>query len=216
MRGSLDNFEVCSGEQCTLYKALLRHRFSQGGSTAEPEHPSSRMHSWHGPYRENCNPIMPSIPCFIIIFASIFTTQADSRAFHLAEATNVHDLRARQVATSATATASNVGSEVAGNVVSLLAIGASMSSASVEAAAASISAVASNTKAEDSICNADSNRNQAAWIEFDMGDWFKNKCARSLNPLSNAATADCSIGPDTILLTIGTTWMGPLSRTSKN
>lgn len=124
---------------------------------------------------------MPSIPRFVIILALVFTKQVEPRAFPLAKATDAHDLRARQVATSVTATATDEGSVVAGNIISLLAIGASMSSASVEAAVASVAAVASTIEVEDSICNGDSDRNQTAWIEFDMGDWFKNQYIRYLN-----------------------------------
>ena len=158
---------------------------------------------------------MPSIPCFVVILALIFATQVESRAFPLAEATDAKDLRARQVATSAAASATDVGSIVAGNIQSLLALGASMSSASVEVAMASASAVASTMDAEHFICNADSNRNQTAWIEFNVGDWFKNQYVNSPNSLSSVAV-DCFIEPNTIPSITGTTWMELLSRTFKN
>lgn len=158
---------------------------------------------------------MSLIPRFVTILALIFATQVESRAFPLAEATDAHDLRARQVATSAAATATDEGSVVAGNIISLLAIGASMSSASVEAAVASAAAVASTIETDDSICNADSNRNQTAWIEFDMGNWFINQYAKSPNSLSNVAV-HCFIDANFIPSTIGTMWMGLPSRAFKN
>lgn len=170
-----------------MYKALVSPLSSQGESTAESEHLHLHIPCCHGPCHDTCGYIMPSIPCFAIILALVFVSQVEPRAFPLAEATEAHDLCARQVATSATATATNEGSVAAGNLINLLAAGASMSSVSVEAAVASVAAVASTTEAEASICNADSDRNQTAWIDFDMGDWFKNKYARSLNlPLTSS------------------------------
>ena len=158
---------------------------------------------------------MPSIPRYVMLFALIFATQVESRAFPLAEATDAHGLRARQVATSAAATATDEGPIVAGNIISLLAAGASMSSASLGAAVASASAVASTVETDDSICNADSDRNQTAWIEFDMGNWFINQSAKSPNPLGSVAV-DYFIDANFIPLTIGTTWMELLSRAFKN
>lgn len=147
---------------------------------------------------------MPSISRFIISIALVFATDAESRAFPLAEANHAQDLRARQVATSATATSTNIGSEVASNILGAVAAGASVSSASVAAASASVASVASNLQAEDSICNADSNRNQTAWNDFDMGDWFKNQCVNVRNPLNHGGTK-YDTGPNLIPSATGTT-----------
>lgn len=123
-----------------------------------------------------------------ILLALVFATHVASRAFPPSEANDAHGLRARQIATSATATATDTGSVVAGNILGALAAGVSASSASVAAAAASAASVASTIEAEDSICNADSNRNQTAWNDFDIGDWFKNQCANSQNSPNNGTT----------------------------
>ena len=158
---------------------------------------------------------MPSIPRFVISLALVFATQVESRAFPLAEANDVHGLRARQVATSATATATDVGSVAAGNLLGAFAAGASASSASVAAASASAASVASTVEAEGSICNGDTDRNMSAWVQFDIGDWFKNQYVKSTDSPNNGV-ADHYIGQSFIPSTIGTTWMEVLSRAFKN
>lgn len=66
--------------------------------------------------------------------------------FPLAEVEQSHGLHARQAATSAAATATDVGSVVAGNIIAVLAAGADASSASVTATSAT--AVATNVGSE--------------------------------------------------------------------
>ena len=158
---------------------------------------------------------MPPIPRFLISLALVFATQVESRAFPLAEANDGHGLRARQVATSAAATATDVGSGVAANLLGVLAAGASASSASVAAASASAASVASTLEAEGSICNGDSDRNQTAWVQFDIGDWFKNQYVKSTDSLDNGI-ADHYIGQKPIPSTIGTTRMELMYRPFKN